>query len=168
MTQEGMVSRKVVNTPIKEQRMAKIAVTKVVATEALPEMATQPMDSPYVRVGAAAEDGARDGTYAVAEERSGKTGNRRAGPLSMMEEMFFVIGEVLGKHDERDGDVRHGDGADVSADAAASAGVRLPLKICRKVKLGYHSMELNSEKSMIFSASTLPAMPMIVKIAASR
>ena len=49
-----------------------------------------------------------------------------------------------------------------------SAGVRLPLKICRKVKLGYHSMELKGEKSMIFSASTSNARPNTVKIAASR
>ena len=46
ITQEGMVERKVTKGAKKEITIAMIAVVKIVQTEALPEMATQPTDSP--------------------------------------------------------------------------------------------------------------------------
>ena len=52
------------------------------------------------RVGAAAEEGARDGTYAVAEERSGKTGIDEQVTFDDGRDVF-VIGEVLGKPKDR-------------------------------------------------------------------
>ena len=48
MTQLGIVLSKSENGKMKDNTMAIQAVTKIVLTEALPEMATQPMDSPYV------------------------------------------------------------------------------------------------------------------------
>ena len=46
ITQEGIELRKVTNGPKKEMMMAMIAVVRIVTTEALPVMATQPTDSP--------------------------------------------------------------------------------------------------------------------------
>ena len=46
MTQLGIVLSKSENGKMKDNTMAMQAVTKIVLTEALPEMATQPMDSP--------------------------------------------------------------------------------------------------------------------------
>ena len=46
MTQEGMEERKVANGEIKAMIIARIAVVMMVATEALPEIATQAIDSP--------------------------------------------------------------------------------------------------------------------------
>ena len=51
MTQFGMVARKVTNGATKEAAIHIKAVTKMVATEAFPEMATHPTDSPYVVFG---------------------------------------------------------------------------------------------------------------------
>ena len=48
MTQLGIVLSKMENGKMKDKTIAKQAVVKIVLTEALPEMATQPMDSPYV------------------------------------------------------------------------------------------------------------------------
>ena len=46
ITQEGMVARKVANGEMNEITIAMIAVVKMVRTDALPEIATQPTDSP--------------------------------------------------------------------------------------------------------------------------
>ena len=46
MTQVGIVLRKVTNGPQKLAAMARIAVARMVTTEALPVIATQPTDSP--------------------------------------------------------------------------------------------------------------------------
>ena len=46
MTQPGMESRKATKGPMKETRMAMMAVVVMVTTEALRVMATQPTDSP--------------------------------------------------------------------------------------------------------------------------
>ena len=46
MTQEGMVDRKAMKGATKAMTMARMAVVRMVTTEALPEMATQPTDSP--------------------------------------------------------------------------------------------------------------------------
>ena len=46
MTQLGIVLSKMENGKMKLKTMAMMAVVKIVLTEALPEMATQPMDSP--------------------------------------------------------------------------------------------------------------------------
>ena len=46
MTQAGIVARNVANGPMKLMTIAMIAVQRIVTTEALPEIATQPMDSP--------------------------------------------------------------------------------------------------------------------------
>ena len=46
MTQEGIVARKVTKGPKKEITIARTAVVKMVTTEALPVIATQPTDSP--------------------------------------------------------------------------------------------------------------------------
>ena len=46
MTQLGMVERKVTNGPKKEAMIAMQAVQRIVTTDALPVMATQPMLSP--------------------------------------------------------------------------------------------------------------------------
>ena len=51
MTQFGIVARKVTNGATKEAAIHIKAVTKMVATEAFPEMATHPTDSPYVVFG---------------------------------------------------------------------------------------------------------------------
>ena len=46
ITQEGMVARKVTKGAKKEAAIAISAVTDIVIVEALPEIATQPTDSP--------------------------------------------------------------------------------------------------------------------------
>ena len=46
MTQFGMVERRVTKGPKKEATIARMAVARMVTTEAFPEMATQPTDSP--------------------------------------------------------------------------------------------------------------------------
>ena len=51
ITQAGIVERKVTNGPKKEITIAIIAVQRMVTIEALPVIATQPTDSPYVVFG---------------------------------------------------------------------------------------------------------------------
>ena len=51
MTHAGIVSRNVAKGPTNARMIAAIAVTKIVIVEALPEIATVPMDSPYVVFG---------------------------------------------------------------------------------------------------------------------
>ena len=51
ITQSGIVARNVTKGAINEATTAKMAVMKMVITEALPEIATQPTDSPYVVLG---------------------------------------------------------------------------------------------------------------------
>ena len=46
MTQLGILARKVTKGAINDATIAMTAVTKMVMTEALPEIATQPIDSP--------------------------------------------------------------------------------------------------------------------------
>ena len=46
-----MVARNVTNGATNDATIAMIAVTKIVITEAFPEIATQPIDSPYVVLG---------------------------------------------------------------------------------------------------------------------
>jgi hypothetical protein len=46
MTQLGIVAKNVANGKMKLKTMAMQAVTKIVLTEALPEIATHPTDSP--------------------------------------------------------------------------------------------------------------------------
>ena len=51
ITQEGMVARKVTKGAKNEATIARIAVASIVSTDALPVIATQPTDSPYVVLG---------------------------------------------------------------------------------------------------------------------
>ena len=51
ITQLGMEARNVTNGPKNEMIIAIIAVARIVTTEALPVIATQPTDSPYVVFG---------------------------------------------------------------------------------------------------------------------
>ena len=60
-----------------------------------------------------------------------------------------MIGKMLCKDDECNGDVGNGDGADIAADRAPSAGVKGPVKAVRKVNSGSHCISLKREKSMI-------------------
>ena len=46
MTHPGIVERKVANGPTKLMTIAMIAAARIETTEALPEIATQPIDSP--------------------------------------------------------------------------------------------------------------------------
>lgn len=51
ITHAGMVDKKVTKGATNEAMIARIAVVKIVTIEALPEIATQPTDSPYVVLG---------------------------------------------------------------------------------------------------------------------
>ena len=51
ITQLGIVARNVTNGATKDASIAMIAVARIVTTEALPVIATQPTDSPYVVFG---------------------------------------------------------------------------------------------------------------------
>ena len=51
ITQEGIVERNVEKGPKNEITIAMIAVVKIVTTDAFPEIATHPTDSPYVVLG---------------------------------------------------------------------------------------------------------------------
>ena len=51
ITHDGIVARNVTNGPKNEIRIAIIAVVRIVTTDALPVIATQPTDSPYVVLG---------------------------------------------------------------------------------------------------------------------
>ena len=46
MTQPGMLDRKVTNGAMNAETIASAAVKRMVTTEALPEIATHPIDSP--------------------------------------------------------------------------------------------------------------------------
>ena len=51
ITHEGIVERNVTNGAKNDAIMQRIAVARIVTTEALPVIATQPTDSPYVVLG---------------------------------------------------------------------------------------------------------------------
>ena len=51
ITALGIEARKVTNGPKNDITIAKIAVVRIVTIEALPVIATQPIDSPYVVLG---------------------------------------------------------------------------------------------------------------------
>jgi len=51
ITHEGIVAKSVTNGAMNDKIIHKIAVTKIVITDAFLEIATQPTDSPYVVLG---------------------------------------------------------------------------------------------------------------------
>ena len=88
MTQEGMVERKVTKGAKKEMTMAMIAVTRMVRTEALPVIATQPTDSPYVVLGQPPKKAPTiEPTPSPSRVRESPGSRRRSAP--MMEERFL-------------------------------------------------------------------------------
>ena len=68
--------------------MARIAVARMVTTEALPEIATQPMDSPYVVLGQPPKNAPTIEPMPSPRSVRESPGSRRRS-CSMMEEMFL-------------------------------------------------------------------------------
>ena len=132
---------------INEETMANSAVTKIVMTEAFPEMATQPMDSPYVVLGQPPNTAPTiEPTPSPSSVRESPGSRRRSVP--MMEEMFLWSAICSANTTNATGMYATAI-VPIYAPILPPAGSSSPPNISRKVNPGSHSIDWNTVKSMM-------------------